>query len=383
MSRAVRSRYELERAARQAVFLTRVKGKTQEFYEKFASQYAGMLADGLQNYVPDEMSRLGRDLEEIRRLLATDPVRARELSRNVGNYIWRVGRLGRAALRQFNHHAGSGSKYQAGPQQPAPMSESNNSELMSVWYKQVGKITPIQAHFAHDELQKIRQQIETGKIGSKGEVEAGLARIFENAQVKTENWKQETQAACAREAMEDRLANLEADMGREKIEDKTRNDELTEKIRNLRNSLQQGNTPTADFEEKINEVEKDIEDTVIDEETRRQAVIAFVKILREQEFNVDKPVLIRQGDENYVKLVARRHSGKQVECHFDLHGKLQYKFDHYEGMTCLKDIEKVKIDLDRIYSIKLSDERVVWENPDRLSTNAFSTPSSHERGGKA
>lgn len=32
------------------------------------------------------------------------------------------------------------------------------------------------------------------------------------------------------------------------------------------------------------------------------------------------------------------------------------KFDNYEGMTCLKDIEKFNVDLEQIYSVKLSDE---------------------------
>jgi len=46
------------------------------------------------------------------------------------------------------------------------------------------------------------------------------------------------------------------------------------------------------------------------------------------------------------------------------YGKMEYKFDNYEGMTCLKDIERFNVDLEKIYSIKLSNERIKWQNPD-------------------
>ena len=48
-------------------------------------------------------------------------------------------------------------------------------------------------------------------------------------------------------------------------------------------------------------------------------------------------------------------------------------------MTCLKDIKKFNVDLQQIYSIKLSDERVLWNNPDKLERDANSTPQTDRR----
>lgn len=48
-------------------------------------------------------------------------------------------------------------------------------------------------------------------------------------------------------------------------------------------------------------------------------------------------------------------------------------------MTCLKDIEKFNVDLEQVYSVKLSDERVLWQNPDRLSMDATSLPNNEGR----
>jgi len=44
-----------------------------------------------------------------------------------------------------------------------------------------------------------------------------------------------------------------------------------------------------------------------------------------------------------------------------------------------KDIEKFNVDLEKVYSIKLSDERVLWENPDKLSTDANTLPNNEGR----
>ena len=48
-------------------------------------------------------------------------------------------------------------------------------------------------------------------------------------------------------------------------------------------------------------------------------------------------------------------------------------------MACLKDIEKFNVELKKVYSIKLSDERVLWQNPDRLSMDSNSLPNNERR----
>ncbi len=45
----------------------------------------------------------------------------------------------------------------------------------------------------------------------------------------------------------------------------------------------------------------------------------------------------------------------------------------------MKDIEKFNVDLENIYSVKLSDERVLWQNPDKLLMDADSIPNNEGR----
>ena len=45
----------------------------------------------------------------------------------------------------------------------------------------------------------------------------------------------------------------------------------------------------------------------------------------------------------------------------------------------MKEIEKFNIDLQQVYSVKLSDERILWSNPDKLDKDATSTPRTDRR----
>ena len=51
-------------------------------------------------------------------------------------------------------------------------------------------------------------------------------------------------------------------------------------------------------------------------------------------------------------------------------------------MTCLKDIQKFNVDLENIYSVKLSNERVLWSNPDEIGKDGdkLLTSNTNKRG---
>ena len=54
----------------------------------------------------------------------------------------------------------------------------------------------------------------------------------------------------------------------------------------------------------------------------------------------DEKSAAQSNENNYAvlpKITARRPSGNQAMIAVDLHGKLKFKLDRYEGMTCLKD----------------------------------------------
>ena len=42
-------------------------------------------------------------------------------------------------------------------------------------------------------------------------------------------------------------------------------------------------------------------------------------------------------------------------------------------------VKKFNVDLERVYSLKLSDERILWSNPDRLTKDAYDAANEDRR----
>jgi len=164
--------------------------------------------------------------------------------------------------------------------------------------------------------------------------------------------------------------------------EKFENSENKQKLLSELNELKENISSESDekiVNEKISEIRKESENALISETARKELVKAIIQELRSQEFTVEKPKILGEGKDSYVLVKAKKPSGKQAQCKINLEGKLNYRFDNYEGMTCLKDIEKFNVDLQKIYSVNLSDERVIWENPDRLSRTQSVSSTENRR----
>jgi hypothetical protein len=100
-------------------------------------------------------------------------------------------------------------------------------------------------------------------------------------------------------------------------------------------------------------------------------VNAVVQSLREAGFIlVQNPKRYKDGERDEVVLQASQPAGHQAEFRVTLNGDCSYCFHGYEGSACKEDIVKVRQALQDIYGVTLSDERVIWENPDRMSRSA-------------
>ena len=49
----------------------------------------------------------------------------------------------------------------------------------------------------------------------------------------------------------------------------------------------------------------------------------------------------------------------------------RYAFENYVGTACRKDSAQVEAMLREAYGVVLSNERVVWENPDEVGKDTF------------
>ena len=245
---------------------------------------------------------------------------------------------------------------------------------------------PVVANYSVQDMQQLRKDIEDEKIERMDELHSRAEKIVQHAEEKALEWKEAKRKESKKEEMELAIKEAEDRIQAQKIEDKEKAQELLNKIASLKTILEKTNgsassdtSPFDSVEKEVLELESTIDDTLISEDIRREVVKAIIKQLRNQEFTIDAPQIYDQDGKNYVKIVAKRPSGKTAICTVDLHGKIAYKFHNYEGMTCLKDIEKFNVSLEKIYSVKLSDERVLCENPDRLSVDARKLPKDNDR----
>ena len=367
MSRSSEYLYKMASDQWQAINNAKISARVEEFYWRYRSQYEEMERKHYAAYIPDEMRRLASDLASIQELLVFNPTRAREISFQVGSYISGMHSLGRAAINQFER--AERKRQEAAHQQKR---ESQNA-MMKQYYDQVGAISPAAVHFAQTELEGIRAAIQSGGISS-GELQRKLSVAIRAAEEKAVEWKQEKLAAGRKEAAISRLEETERSIIKSLVEDRKQVDTLIERVRRMKDDICAGKIDADAADAEIASVEESVEDTMVTEEVRRQTVKAFIKLLRQQDFTVEKPVLVEEGSESYVKFTAQRPSGNRAVCRFDNHGKVRYKFDQYEGMSCLKDIQTVQTELERVYSVKLSDERVLWENPNRITKDADQIP---------
>ncbi len=103
----------------------------------------------------------------------------------------------------------------------------------------------------------------------------------------------------------------------------------------------------------------------VDESLRKSAVKAIVASIRGKGFIVEKKNIRRKGD--IVTIVALKPGNQRAEFSIDLNGKFTYRFDGYEGKACEKDISAMEDDLEKVYGIKVTDKKVIWSNPDKLT----------------
>ena len=333
-----------------------------------------MLDRGFAAYIPSEMSKLESDLSRIRSLLTSNPEEARDISYEVGAYIRSMSSLASGAREQFDRAE------RMRVENLRVEKEHQQNELMREYFEILKTITnPIVVNYSISEMQQIRSEIERGKLTSYSELKKRSTSIISTAETKAREWKEGAIKKNRQKDVSQAISEAEERLKAEKIENHEKVQEFLDKINKLRVGLEAGTVDAEVVEKQVVEIENKIDDTLISEETRRETVIAIVKQLLTQEFTVEKPQLVQTDGKNYVKIVAKQPSGKRAVCNVDLHGKIAYKFDNYEGMTCLKDIEKFNVDLEQVYSVKLSDERVLWQNPDRLSMDANSLPNNEGR----
>lgn len=373
------ARQQAEYEARRRANETRIRNNTEQFYQRYLQQYEDMRSQGFETYMPNEMERLRSDLSQIRSLLYSNPGAARDVSFRIGEYIHSMYRDGHAAEREYRRREIEAERQR----QEAERAERlrKQGEINDAYYDLVSGIQDQAViNFAAKELSELRQKaLDSVTSMSVSDLRQHAERIIAQAQAKASEWEDQSKKKEEQQVVTERLQMMQEQLTQKKVEDQEKAQVLMKQISALQEQISSDSKPQPEIEQELAKIESDMDDTLISEDVRREAVKSVFLSLKKQGFQVKPPQLVQDQNHNYVRIVAQKPSGKRVQCRLDLHGKLLYKFDEYEGMTCLKDIEQFNVELEQVYSISLSDERIIWENPDRLSKDSHSTTDPKRR----
>lgn len=365
MSRSFSAEFAMRQALREKIFKDRVRTKTGQFYERYESIYQTLCAQGADDLLPAEMKRLRRDLDAITALLEEDPVEARDRSFAVGGYIHSLTTLAHAAQDAFvqkEHERRAALQRERATQSAAHQ---------KAFFDAIATMDPVTAHFAAQELAELRQEMATGTMNEEA-IASRVADIASRAEAQADAWKEQTRIDHQAEAVAAQVQDIAETLPSQETKTVAA---LREKLRAIREKAGQSAAPVQELQQEIQEAGTESDELAVDEDVRRACTESVVKKLQTLGFAVS----CQLRDDN-VEVYAQTPSGKRATFQLSKNGKIQYTFDHYTGSECLKDIEVVKANLDQCYGIHFSNERVLWQTPDRLSMNAYDKPNTNADG---
>ncbi|WP_300370031.1 hypothetical protein, partial [Brachyspira sp.] len=268
--------------------------------------------------------------------------------------------------------------------------DKNKQSILDYFNKTISAINDIiLIDFAKDKFDVLRNELlnDEGVINSEMKVyskriESRVKSIIDEANANAGEWRAKKEKEREKRVLQTKIEDIEDNLKKENIESKEnieKRDKLLKQIEAAKEYLNNASDNIENVVKDIEVIDKETEDIRITEEVRKEVVKSIIKSLKGNEFEVSAPELIKDDNGGIVRIIAKKPLGKRAVCKVRLNGKLEYIFDNYEGLTCVKDIDKFNKDLEEIYSIKLSDKQVLWENPDRISKGAIDIDNHNER----
>jgi hypothetical protein len=358
MSHSAEYEWRQRQEDRRRQHLSRIRAVTAEFAMRYEQVLDDVVRQGLDEAVPVEFAALSRRVAELRHLLSSDPERARDLSLALGNEVHALPRL----ARQARQHAEA---------QAAQRRRELGSELVSVLDRMFLSIAdPVARDFAYSAAAGIEAEIKA-RVAQDAQLESfhsqlksRMAQIVAKAEADASEWKRAQRSAQSQAVRSEVLADVKAvAMAASAAVQSGSRTRLEAAMAQVRSDDEAG------FDAALAAALEYADQVVVEEESRRAAVRAVYESLMQAGFAVDQPWL-EEGNGGSVVLSARKPSGGQAQFRIGAEGGLVYKFDHYEGAACKQDLQQVLPMLQEIYGISLSNERVLWDNPDRLSRDA-------------
>lgn len=367
--------YELERKRQEQLARQNAQRDVMNAIARHRQSVQNIINEGLNKYVSVE--NINMQINYIEQIVNSDPIAARNLSYQLSSDI---NYLRNEALNRKREEERIIKEQK----------NKNKQAVLDYFNKTISAINDIiLIDFAKDKFNALRDELISNEGVTDKEmnvhskmIESRIKSIIDEANANAGEWRAKKEKEREKRVLQTKIEDIEDNLKKENIESKEnieKRDKLLKQIEAAKESLNNSSDNIENVVKDVEIIDKETEDIRITEEVRKEVVKSIIKSLKGSEFEVSAPELIKDDDGGIVRIIAKKPSGKRAVCKVGLNGKLEYIFDNYEGLTCVKDIDKFNKDLEEIYSIKLSDKKVLWENPDKISKGAIDIDKHNER----
>ena len=391
MSYVAERGWEIEAKRRREMYLDRIRTVTAAYADRNRERLNALSTQGLDIFISDEYRNCRESLERVERFLSRDPEQARDenirlsaLMRSLGTHARENRRAAQVAEREAAEAAVEAERDAARERLAAErdahadrisQEQAARNEFLEMIRKAKQSLPgSIARDLCQQDIAALRHELEHCPIKleeleqTRIDLKSRLDSVTASARAKAEALRFAEQQDAARSEMssvlEDALvlyARLSDDLAHAAIK------ELQSSLANERLTMQT-------LDDRLAAIRQAADDRALKEAGRRHVVGGLLTELRNAGFIVSDPKL-EGGESAAVVIKAQRPSGAQAAFRVNLDG-MTYKFDHYQGQTCLDDADKVLPRLQDIYGIELEEEKVSWRNPDMIGKSEKRLPES-------
>lgn len=332
---------------------------TETYLRRYEQTLNELASEGLEEYASEQFAHARSEINRIRHM--SNVWDAREVSRVLGNFMYSLPREAREQRRITQEY----QRLEAEREQQRLVAEKEAAwqAALATWQNKAAR------NLAFYALRDLKQQVLEQNFTAEqiaDEMEKIQATFNAQAVEKQQKFTQSIQAEVEQVQKADLIKQIES-----------ANLPQSQSAR-LRQQLEQSNSEN--LAKTLQEVQVAQDKAVEDEAVRKEMVKAVYQSLKQAGFTVLNPIKQTDADGNDTVLVqAARPNGNQAKFRISLDGGVRYEFDNYKGQRCKEDMQQVLPKLSEIYGVNLSDERVIWENPDDELMDAKPIAPIHTR----
>ena len=132
----------------------------------------------------------------------------------------------------------------------------------------------------------------------------------------------------------------------------------------------------------LEQVQAEATSELVEEQVRKKSLSIINEAITARGFIVDKKNNVKiDTEKNEVVMVALKPSGEKATFKVYLDGRFTYDFHGYEGQACQKDIEPFMSDLEEVYGIRVTAQKEIWSNPDKIFTMKYQAMNTNKNRG--